>query len=93
MTTPRSPAARYARIAASPRTAPASFTEVNHRMPTLRSPDGTMIVYDRLGRGPPVILVDGALCCRTLGPMMPIARQLAASYTVVTYDRRGRGEK
>ncbi len=51
-----------------------------------------MIAYDRLGSGPPVVLVDGALCCRTLGPMMPIARQLAASYTVVAYDRRGRGE-
>lgn len=61
-------------------------------MPTLRSPDGTMIAYDRLGSGPPVVLVDGALCSRTLGPMMPIARQLAASYTVIAYDRRGRGE-
>ena len=61
-------------------------------MPTLTSPDGTIIAYDRIGGGPPIVLVDGAMCYRGAGPMNGLAEQLAASFTVFTYDRRGRGE-
>lgn len=53
------------------------------------SPDGTTIAYDRLGDGPPVILVCGAMCDRAL--MRPTAEELAKHFTVFNYDRRGRG--
>jgi pimeloyl-ACP methyl ester carboxylesterase len=56
------------------------------------SKDGTSIAFERSGDGPAVILVDGALCYRKLGPMGPIKRELASGFTVLTYDRRGRGE-
>jgi pimeloyl-ACP methyl ester carboxylesterase len=55
------------------------------------SKDGTVIAYDRVGCGPPVILVVGALCSRTLGPAVKLAPLLAAHFTVFAYDRRGRG--
>ncbi len=55
------------------------------------SRDGTIIAYDRAGRGPPVILVVGALCSRALGPSVKLAPLLADQHTVLTYDRRGRG--
>ncbi len=56
------------------------------------SRDGTIIAYERVGRGPAVILVDGALCYRRLGPCAALAKALAPHFTVYTYDRRGRGE-
>lgn len=59
---------------------------------TARSADGTSIAFERAGTGPPLILVDAALGFRGFGPMGPLAAELAASFTVITYDRRGRGE-
>jgi pimeloyl-ACP methyl ester carboxylesterase len=59
---------------------------------TVRSKDGTTIAYDRTGGGPPLILVDGALCYRASGPSTPLAALLAPHFSVYTYDRRGRGE-
>ena len=56
------------------------------------SKDGTSIAFDRSGSGPPLILVDGALCYRAFGPMGAMAALLAPHFTVFTYDRRGRGE-
>jgi alpha-beta hydrolase superfamily lysophospholipase len=61
-------------------------------MNTVRSADGTTIAYTRAGQGPPLILVDGALCSRSFGPMPKLAEQLAPHFTVDTYDRRGRGD-
>ena len=61
-------------------------------MPKVYSTDGTPIAFDRSGNGPPLILVDGALCYRASGPMKPLAALLAPHFTVFTYDRRGRGE-
>jgi pimeloyl-ACP methyl ester carboxylesterase len=55
------------------------------------SKDGTRIAYERLGSGPPVVLIDGALCSREFGPMPRIAALLAPNFTVYLYDRRGRG--
>jgi hypothetical protein len=46
------------------------------------SRDGTIIAYDRVGRGPPVILIVGALCSRTLGPAVKLAPILAEHFTV-----------
>lgn len=59
---------------------------------TVTSRDGTKIAYETTGSGPPLILVDGALCHRDFGPSRPLAEQLADEFTVTTYDRRGRGE-
>lgn len=53
------------------------------------SRDGTSIAYRRRGDGPPVILVGGALS--TAATEEPLAALLAPHFTVVTYDRRGRG--
>ncbi len=60
-------------------------------MPSVTSKDGTRIAYDREGQGPMVILVDGALCYRASGPAKPLAAMLTREFTVITYDRRGRG--
>jgi pimeloyl-ACP methyl ester carboxylesterase len=65
---------------------------VDHRVSVVRSQDGTRIAYEATGTGPPVILVDGALCYRKMGPMAPLAALLAERFTVYRYDRRGRGE-
>lgn len=58
---------------------------------TVTSKDGTRIGYTRRGEGPSLILVDGALCSRTFGPMGKLVPLLAPHFTVYTYDRRGRG--
>ena len=39
-----------------------------------------------------LVLVDGAMCYRGAGPMRPLAALLQDTFTVYTYDRRGRGE-
>jgi pimeloyl-ACP methyl ester carboxylesterase len=58
---------------------------------TVRSRDGTIIAFDRQGEGAPLIIVDGALCSRGMGPSGSLAALLKAHFTVVCYDRRGRG--
>jgi len=55
------------------------------------SKDGTPIAYEQMGSGPPLILVDGAMCSRAFGPMPKLAPLLAKHFTVYMYDRRGRG--
>jgi pimeloyl-ACP methyl ester carboxylesterase len=59
-------------------------------MEKVTSRDGTTIAFDRLGDGPPVIVVCGAMCDRAL--MRPTAQELAKRFTVFNYDRRGRGD-
>jgi len=61
-------------------------------MTIVQSADGTSIGYSTTGRGPALVLVDGALCSRSFGPMPKLAERLAPHFTVYTYDRRGRGE-
>jgi pimeloyl-ACP methyl ester carboxylesterase len=61
-------------------------------MSVVISADGTTIGYGRTGSGPALVLVDGALCHRAAGPLQPLADLLQDSFTVYTYDRRGRGE-
>jgi pimeloyl-ACP methyl ester carboxylesterase len=56
------------------------------------SADGTEIAYEVHGSGPALVLVDGAMCQRSMGPARGLAEQLAASFTVYAYDRRGRGD-
>jgi pimeloyl-ACP methyl ester carboxylesterase len=60
-------------------------------MKKVLSRDGTPIAYERVGSGPPLILVDGALCHRAFGPMPKLAPLLANDFTLFMYDRRGRG--
>lgn len=61
-------------------------------MQTVTSKDGSRIAYDRLGSGPAVILVGGALSYRKFGKMEELAGLLAEHCTVINYDRRGRGD-
>ncbi|MCF2528666.1 alpha/beta fold hydrolase [Yinghuangia soli] len=61
-------------------------------MSTVTSADGTKIAYSTTGDGPAVVFVDGAMCHRAFGPGAGVAEQLAGTYTVYTYDRRGRGD-
>ncbi len=56
------------------------------------SADGTRIAYEVHGSGPALVLVDGAMCQRTMGPAAGLAKALAADFTVHVYDRRDRGE-
>jgi pimeloyl-ACP methyl ester carboxylesterase len=59
-------------------------------MPTVTSADGTRIAYDRSGEGRPLILVSGASTDRRANA--DLAGLLAERFTVVNYDRRGRGD-
>src|SRR5258708_11468768 len=59
---------------------------------TVTSKDGTKIAYDKMGHGPAVILVAGALCSRSFWSGPELAKLLAHGFTVYNYDRRGRGE-
>jgi pimeloyl-ACP methyl ester carboxylesterase len=59
-------------------------------METVTSQDSTKIAYDKTGKGPTVILVLGALNSRKSGAKL--AKLLAPRFTVITYDRRGRGD-
>ena len=59
-------------------------------METTTSADGTTIAFDRYGQGPALILVGGALSDR--GAAAGLAAKLAPRFTVVAFDRRGRGD-
>ena len=62
-------------------------------MKTVTSKDGTTIAFDQIGKGPVVILVDGALQYRAFDQgMAELADLLSKHFTVIHYDRRGRGD-
>jgi len=54
------------------------------------SQDGTPIAFDRLGQGPPVVVVSGIFCDRDT--TKELAGLLSQHFSVINYDRRGRGE-
>lgn len=54
------------------------------------SADGTPIAYDRDGEGAPVVVVGGIFCDRQR--TADLAGHLAESFSVINYDRRGRGD-
>jgi len=56
---------------------------------SVTSRDGTTIAFERAGAGPPLILVAAALSDRR--DSRKLATLLAPSFTVINYDRRGRG--
>jgi pimeloyl-ACP methyl ester carboxylesterase len=55
----------------------------------ISSRDGTPIAYELEGDGPTVILVGGGVTDRSENA--PLVPELAAHFTVINYDRRGRG--
>ena len=57
---------------------------------TVLSRDGTKIAVDRYGSGPAIALVGGAFTDRRA--LAALAQALAPSFTVLAYDRRGRGD-
>ena len=52
-------------------------------MSRVMSKDGTEIAYEKSGRGPAVILVDGAMGYRGYMGMKPLAAELAKNFTAV----------
>jgi pimeloyl-ACP methyl ester carboxylesterase len=62
-------------------------------MPTVTSKDGTSIAYSKTGKGPTLLLVQGATAFRAFDPNLQVlADLLADEFTTIAYDRRGRGE-
>jgi pimeloyl-ACP methyl ester carboxylesterase len=63
-------------------------------MATVTSADGTRISYDSVGEGPALVLVAGATQYRAVDQTTPKLQALLADggFTVINYDRRGRGE-
>ena len=59
-------------------------------MMTAVSTDGTAIAFDLFGDGPPIIMAAGAF--NTRAATEPLARALQQQFTVLNYDRRGRGD-
>ncbi len=59
-------------------------------MSKVTSKDGTTIAFDKTGEGQAVILVASALSDRS--GTTKLAALLAEHFTVINYDRRGRGE-
>jgi pimeloyl-ACP methyl ester carboxylesterase len=56
----------------------------------VRSDDGTRIAVERTGTGPALVVVAGAFCDRTA--FRSLAERLSGGFTVLRYDRRGRGD-
>jgi pimeloyl-ACP methyl ester carboxylesterase len=54
----------------------------------VQSRDGTRIGYRRLGSGPPLVVCHGSFAAAD--DWLPFAEELAATHSVVVYDRRGR---
>ncbi len=61
-------------------------------MNTITAKDGTKIAFDKVGSGPAVIVVDGALTTRSSGSKPQLVGLLSHHLSVYTYDRRGRGD-
>jgi pimeloyl-ACP methyl ester carboxylesterase len=66
--------------------------QTHHASPLTQvmSADGTLIAFEQMGAGPPLILVGGATC--DAARMRPTADRLARDFAVINYDRRGRGD-
>lgn len=56
------------------------------------SKDGTKLAYDVVGQGPPLVYVMGATGTRRIQFSAAMRDELAKSFTLYFYDRRGRGE-
>lgn len=56
------------------------------------SKDGTKIAYDKVGSGPTLLIVNGAMGFRGNAFAKKFQAGFARHFTVIDYDRRGRGE-
>lgn len=56
------------------------------------SKDGTKIAYDKVGNGPTLLIVNGAMGFRGNSFAKKFQAEFAKHFTVIDYDRRGRGE-
>jgi pimeloyl-ACP methyl ester carboxylesterase len=69
---------------------------MEQKMQVVTSNDGTQIAYEQAGSGPAVILINGALGDRKLDRrfkmMSGLSALLSPRFTVIDYDRRGRGD-
>ena len=65
-------------------------TDIDAKQKTVTSKDGTLVAFEQTGAGPVVILVTGALADRS-GTRW-LAKHLVEHFTVINYDRRGRGK-
>jgi pimeloyl-ACP methyl ester carboxylesterase len=65
-------------------------SEPKRPMAHVTSKDGVKIAFEKIGSGPALIIVGGALADRQGGK--PLASALANHFTVYIFDRRGRGE-
>jgi pimeloyl-ACP methyl ester carboxylesterase len=65
-------------------------TDVDAKQKTVTSQDGTLVAFEQTGAGPVVIVVTGALADRSGATRL--AKHLAEHFTVINYDRRGRGK-
>ncbi|MEV4833190.1 alpha/beta hydrolase [Nonomuraea sp. NPDC049486] len=62
-------------------------------MGTVRSKDGTIIAFDAVGEGQPLVMVDGATSHRAVNPLgAEVGELLRDGFRTYTYDRRGRGQ-
>ena len=61
-------------------------------MEKFRSCDNTQIAFDVTGEGPALIIIDGALACRSQGNSQELIDLLAADFAVYGFDRRGTGQ-
>lgn len=58
----------------------------------LYSKDNTPIAYETTGSGPLLVIVTGALNTHNFGVPSEMVPYLQEAFTVLTYDRRGRGQ-
>mgnify|MGYP002384839392 CR=1 FL=1 len=64
-------------------------------METIRSKDGTSLAFESTGHGPTLILIGGMFEQRALDTetaKLAALPLLAEHFTIVHYDRRGRGD-
>jgi pimeloyl-ACP methyl ester carboxylesterase len=63
---------------------------INATLDHVTSKDGTRIAFERLGDGPPIVLLPGGSVDRQSNAAL--AALLAADFSVLNVDRRGRGD-
>jgi pimeloyl-ACP methyl ester carboxylesterase len=70
------------------------MTDTVQTLRIVRSADGTKIAFEKVGEGPSVVLVGGALTSgvRNFPPFVELGRNLQSNFTVYRFDRRGRGD-
>lgn len=56
------------------------------------SKDQTVIAYDEVGNGKPLIYISGAICHRKFMPIVDDVKVFRSRFKVISYDRRGRGD-